>query len=218
MCARFNLMSTEKAARYFQGRLRFDEPVKYNIAPTDMILTVLEEHGLTANHMRWGMHLGPSRGAVINLRSEGQSLERSFGKTSHFRRCLVPATGFFEWREEGGAKQPYNFVLASGEAFALAGLCQQRGEEPAEFAILTCEPNELVADYHDRMPSVVASEDADGYLAGDPEAVAKIARIPFPAELMAVFPVTRKMSNSRFQGEEAVRHIEPQNRNLFDGP
>ena len=215
MCARFNLASPEQAARYFQGRLRFDDPPRYNIAPTDLILTgLLDAGGLVAEHMRWGMKLG-DRPGVINLRSETSSIERSFGSEPRFQRCLIPATGFFEWRQEGSVKQPYNFVMESGEAFAFAGLWQPGHQGPPEVAILTCHPNELVAAYHDRMPSLVAPEDAERYLSGSAEEVLEIARVPFPAERMKTYPVSRKMGSPRFQDSEAIRPAEPPNPSLF---
>jgi putative SOS response-associated peptidase YedK len=196
MCARFNLATPEAAGRYFQGRLALDSEPRYNIAPSEPLPCVyLDNHDLALAWPTWNLTLGPRK--VINIRTEGQMMNQS-----RWKRCLVCATGFFEWREEGGHKQPYNFVMRSGEAFAFAALSNP---EVTETAILTTTPNELVAKYHDRMPSIIASHDAEAWLEGNrPD----LAIAPFPAELMDAFPVTRKMGNPRYKGSDSVvRHL-----------
>lgn len=217
MCARFSLASPEKVAEYFQGRLVFDEPPRYNIAPSDAVLAAILEGGvLGLEPQRWGLHMSHRPQAVINLRSETTMIAKTFDAKPSFRRCLIPATGFFEWREENGVKQPYHFALRSGEAFAFAGLCKAVPDGPPECAILTTEPNGLVAQYHDRMPSLIAKEDAETWLGGSSEEeVISLARLPFREDRMLAFPVTRKMGNPRFQGEESVRPSEPENPTLF---
>ena len=76
------------------------------------------------------------------------------------QRCVIPADGFYEWRDEGG-KQPYYFARKDGKPLMLAGIWQEaehKGDKRAAFAILTEEPNELVASYHDRMPLALADD------------------------------------------------------------
>jgi putative SOS response-associated peptidase YedK len=79
------------------------------------------------------------------------------------RRCVVPAEGFYEWREEGGKKQPYYFARRDGKPVMFACIwdySEIKGETVPSFAILTDEPNELIAPYHDRMPVVLAKVEA----------------------------------------------------------
>ena len=76
------------------------------------------------------------------------------------QRCVIPADGFYEWRDEGG-KQPYYFARKDGKPLMLAGIWQEaeyKGDKRPAFAILTEEPNELVASYHDRMPLALADD------------------------------------------------------------
>ena len=76
------------------------------------------------------------------------------------QRCVIPADGFYEWRDEGG-KQPYYFARKDGKPLMLAGIWQEaeyKGDKRVAFAILTEEPNELVASYHDRMPLALADD------------------------------------------------------------
>ena len=97
----------------------------------------------------WQFHRPPVCGGVSQFRT-------------HFlkQRCVIPAEGFYEWREEGG-KQPYFFCRKDGKPLMLAGIWQEseyKGDKRIAFAILTDEPNELVASYHDRMPLALADE------------------------------------------------------------
>jgi putative SOS response-associated peptidase YedK len=76
------------------------------------------------------------------------------------QRCVIPADGFYEWRDEGD-KQPYYFARKDGKPLMLAGIWQEaeyKGDKRAAFAILTEEPNDLVASYHDRMPLALADD------------------------------------------------------------
>jgi len=81
------------------------------------------------------------------------------------RRCVIPAEGFYEWREEGGNKQPYFFHRKDGKPLMFAGIwdySEVKGDAVPSFAILTDEPNALVAPYHDRMPVVL--DDVAGWI------------------------------------------------------
>ena len=112
---------------------------------------------------RFGINMagqgGKPRPPLLNARLDGMQ-RRQF--RTHFlkQRCVIPAEGFYEWREEGG-KQPYFFCRKDGKPLMLAGIWQEfeyKGDKRIAFAILTDEPNELVASYHDRMPLALADE------------------------------------------------------------
>ena len=86
-----------------------------------------------------------------------------FRKHLKERRCVIPCEGFYEWRDEGG-KQPYYFSRKDGKPLMLAGIweiAEYKGDSRVAFAILTDEPNELVASYHDRMPLALADDKVD---------------------------------------------------------
>jgi putative SOS response-associated peptidase YedK len=95
--------------------------------------------------------------AQVNARTD--SLRRgSFKSMLANRRCVIPAEGFYEWREEEGLKQPYFFARQDGKALMFAGIWDYsdvKGDVVPSFAILTDEPNALVAPYHDRMPVIL---------------------------------------------------------------
>ena len=134
-----------------------------NVAPTEQVPAFLAERSkpLATRMARFGINLASSGGKrrppLLNARTD--SLRRGSFKTMLAnRRCVIPVEGFYEWREEHGKKQPYFFARKDGKPVMFAGIWDYsdvKGEEVPSFAILTDEPNELVAPYHDRMPVVL---------------------------------------------------------------
>ena len=129
-----------------------------NVAPTERVPAFLAERGkpLETRLARFG----------INLNARTDTLRRGSFKTMLAnKRCVIPAEGFYEWREEDGKKQPYFFYRKDGRPVMFAGIWDYsdvKGDVVPSFAILTDEPNELVAPYHDRMPVVM--QDAGTWL------------------------------------------------------
>src|SRR5688572_28235132 len=131
-----------------------------NVAPTEQVPAFLADRDkpLICGLARFGINLtaatGKRRPPLLNARTD--TLRRgSFKSMLANRRCVIPAEGFYEWREEGGLKQPYYFARKDGKPLLFAGLwdlSDVKGDVVPSFAILTDEPNALVAPYHDRMP------------------------------------------------------------------
>lgn len=129
MCGRFALTDDEAALMAFLGFVDGGPfPPRYNIAPTQPIAIVRHQHGARRFALvRWG--LVPSWvenpkqfSLLINARAEGIIEKPSFKNATRYRRCLVPASGFYEWRRRGGEKQPYWVRPRSGGPIAFAGL------------------------------------------------------------------------------------------------
>jgi putative SOS response-associated peptidase YedK len=139
-----------------------------NVAPTEQVPAFLAEldKPLATKMARFGINLasnaGRKRPPLLNARTD--TLRRGSFKTMLAnRRCVVPAEGFYEWREERGKKMPYFFSRRDGKPVMFAGIWDYsdvKGELSPSFAILTDEPNELVAPYHDRMPVVLGEVEA----------------------------------------------------------
>jgi putative SOS response-associated peptidase YedK len=144
-----------------------------NVAPTEQVPAFLAERGkpLTTKLARFGINLsaaaGKKRPPLLNARTD--TLRRgSFKSMLANRRCVIPAEGFYEWREEEGLKQPYFFARKDDKPLMLAGIWDYsdvKGDAVPSFAILTDDPNALVAPYHDRMPVVL--DDVETWL--DPD-------------------------------------------------
>jgi putative SOS response-associated peptidase YedK len=170
MCNRIRgLKEWSEIPRTLAGKLiNFD--YNPNVAPTEQVPAFLAERGkpLVTRLARFGINLsakdGKKRPPLLNARTD--SLRRgSFRSMLANRRCVISAEGFYEWREEHGLKQPYFFARKDGKPVMFAGIwdySQLKGDTVPSFAILTDEPNELVAPYHDRMPVVL--DDAEKWL------------------------------------------------------
>ena len=176
MCGRYILAQQAKAEKAFGVmRLRWRDMLSYNVTPTREVPVVRmapadggEREGVM---MRWGLVPPFLKGespkyATHNARIETMETSPAFRDAwKNGQRCIVPAEGFYEWREEDGLEQPYFFARKDGKPVMFAGIwdySEVKGETVPSFAILTDEPNELVAPYHDRMPVVL--DDAEQWL------------------------------------------------------
>lgn len=178
MCGRFTLAtSPEEIARLFDLAGAPAMEPRYNIAPTQSVpnCRVLEAEGRRhLDELRWGLVPfwadDPSIGnRMINARSETVASKPAFRAAFRRRRCLVPATGFYEWKKEADGKQPYLFCRKDRRPFALAGLWESwsdedDGEHLETFTILTREADSLVSPYHSRMPVILQSSLFDVWL------------------------------------------------------
>lgn len=185
------------------------EPL-YNIAPSTIIPTVVLRQGqLVAEAMVWGMRPHWAKSLLINARAETVLEKPTFRNAMAGRRCLIPATGFFEWQEVAGAKLPSHFFLKNHQPFAFAGLWTPNEETGfPEAVIMTTTPNELVGGIHDRMPSILVGSAMREFLAEPNPALAnKMARVPFPADQMDSYMVDPRMGNPRFRGPEAIARL-----------
>lgn len=150
---------------------------RFNIAPTQESPVVRIDPGHTREwaQLRWGLipswSKDPSIGArMINARAETVAQKPSFRNAFRRRRCLVPADGYYEWKVEGGRKQPYLLQFASGGPFAMAGLWEQwrspEGELTETYAIVTTEAAGTARQIHERMPVILAQPDYEAWLSG----------------------------------------------------
>ncbi|MXW30158.1 MAG: SOS response-associated peptidase, partial [Chloroflexi bacterium] len=163
MCGRYSLIAeiTQLALRFEFEAGRLAQPPRYNVAPTQMVLTVGSGEPRHASYMRWGLVPsgagGVSAGApMINARAETLSERPSFRTALRERRCLIPADGFYEWWRGSGSRSPVRVTLASGEPFTFAGLWETwrdpNGDPVGSCTIITTQANELLRPIHDRMP------------------------------------------------------------------
>jgi putative SOS response-associated peptidase YedK len=210
MCGRFNqTASGEEVAEAFSLDEATELAPRYNITPTQPVAVV----GVQPNTGRrglamltWGLvpraSLGGERG-FINARSETAWEKPSFREAFARRRCLVPATGFYEWQKlDAKRKQPWLIRLASARPFAFAGLWEPpaAGGSSPTCAILTTEPNDLARPIHDRMPVILDPGDYALWLDPAVTVPAEVRPLlkPFPAGLMTAFPVTTAVNNPAF--------------------
>lgn len=191
MCGRYTLsVPAETIAEHFGLEAVPDLAPRFNIAPTQAAPVVRWSPAAEAPalaFLRWGLVPAWAKdaagaGRLINARAETAADKPSFRAALRRRRCLVPADGFYEWRAEGGAKQPYHIARPDHAPFAFAGLWERwsRGAEPLEtFTILTTDANAALRPLHDRMPVILDPADYDLWLdplATDPSLVEPLLR------------------------------------------
>ncbi len=187
----------------------------YNIAPGQHIVIVRPEGGQrVADVAFWGLIPGwvkdPNTfSKPINARGETLTEKATFRTAFKRKRCLIPASGFYEWKAGGNGKQPFYIHPTGGHLFAFAGLMEDwqgpNGEMMVSACIITTEPNALMAGLHDRMP-VILPRGAWG-LWLDPAAQVREVQpllVPCPAESMALHPVSAAVGNVRNDGPELI--------------
>ena len=212
MCGRFNqTASGEEIAEAFALDEAQALAPRYNIAPTQPVPVVVVEPASSRRVLverKWGLvprdALGKERG-FINARAESAASKPAFSEAFAERRCLVPATGFYEWQQvDTRRRQPWLIRLASGAPFAFAGLWEPPaaalpGALPT-FTILTTWPNDVTRKVHDRMPVILAPASYARWL--DPalrdfEGLREIIA-PFSAQAMTAYPVSTHVNNAAF--------------------
>ena len=193
---------------------------RYNIAPSQQVVGICQNADgfRRLKSFRWGLIPHWAKDAsignrLINARSETVHEKPSFRQALRYRRCLIPANGFFEWVREDKGKQPY-FIRRKDQApLAFAGLWESwKGPEGTieSCTILTTEANALIAPIHDRMPVILSPPEYDLWLDREVDDPGKLQLLfqPIPGELLEMQPVSAVVNNPQHEGEKCVARIE----------
>lgn len=208
MCGRYTLATpAPKICEHFGLATMPDVSARYNIAPTQPVLAILQGDAETGRLVRWGM-IAPNdpKRIVINARAETAARNSLFRGALAARRCLVIADGFYEWRRTPRGKVPMHIRLRSRAPFAFAGLWNTArlsgGDSTPACAIITTEPNPLVASIHDRMPAILAPRDYAAWLAAEEKDARKLRALlgPFRDAEMEAVAVGDAVNNARNDG------------------
>ena len=220
MCGRYSLTADlgELARRYeFDGDWDAFER-RYNIAPTQEVLTVVGGEKRRGGFMRWGLipHWAKDLkigSRMINARAETVAEKPSFRTALQRRRCLVLADGFYEWQRDGKNKRPMRIVMRSGEPFAFAGLWETwRDPEGAVIpscTIITTTPNDLLKPIHNRMPVILCRDLEDFWLdesVDDPAALTSVLT-PYPDDAMEAYEVSSLVNSVANRGPEVLTPV-----------
>ena len=194
---------------------------RYNIAPTQYV-PIVRQNPTNASRLslvRWGLvpswAKNSSKAAgMINARSETAASKPTFCDALKFRRCLIPADGFYEWQKVGRSKQPYCFEVERGELFSFAGLWETwidpNGKALETCSILTTTPNAITAPVHDRMPVILDRQCYDLWLdpgTTDTSVISEFLK-PFDARLMNCFPVSSRVNQTANDDAECSAAVE----------
>jgi putative SOS response-associated peptidase YedK len=209
MCGRYRLSRRKQIVEeYFDVASDDDWTPHYNIAPTQAVPVIRQnpkEPKREMSLMRWGLipswAKSLSGAPLINARSETATTMPAFRDPMKFRRCLVPADGFYEWLRKGKAKQPYCFEINQGEMFGFAGLWDRwkdpNGQWTESCLILTTTPNAVTSVVHDRMPVILDRADYDLWLDPgmiDTQTVCEMLR-PYDSQAMRCYPVSSRVNH-----------------------
>ena len=208
MCGRFTLHhSTEDVAERFSVEQTLLELTpRYNIAPTQPVPVIIQRESRFMREHSWGLvpfwAKDPAIGSrLINARAESVADKPAFKNAFRYRRCLIPASGYYEWKKVGADKIPHYIQAADGAPFAMAGLYEKWRDSDdlplRSCSIITTEPNDFTAALHNRMPAILDRHAQEQWL--DPaetraEALVAVLR-PFGGELMA-HPVSKLVNKA----------------------
>lgn len=208
MCGRYVLTAEPQVVqqKFNLTTLPPELPERYNIAPTQAVPVITNEAPTALTFFRWGLIPSWSKDInigdrMINARGETVHEKPSFRAAFRRRRCLIPATGFYEWSKQGKDKKPMYVHMKAQAVFAFAGLWEvwhsPEGDEIHSCTIITTEPNELMQPLHHRMAVILHEEDYETWLSLDelPPDVLKPLLRPYEADEMEVYEVS-KLVNS----------------------
>ncbi len=221
MCGRFTITLTIGLSERFGVQSSDLQLVpRYNIAPSQPVPVVIRPDGAERMivEMIWGLvpHWSRDPASVhhaINARAETLGERPSFREPLLKHRCLVPASGFYEWKKVRKEREPYYIHRKDDHLVAIAGLFDvwnsPAGDQLRTFVIITTEPNQLVSQYHDRMPAILRREDEERWLEPGPitgETRDKILS-PYPAELLEAYRVSGMVNNPANEGSDLIRRM-----------
>ena len=225
MCGRFLFTSPPQAVgAEFDVVVRENFPPRWNVAPTQPIAIVRmsDAHAREFALARWGFIPSWAKKdyfekvgtrPLINARGETVAEKPTFRSAFKRRRCLIPADGFYEWRTENGARQPYLIRPDEGGLFAFAGLWETAvdpdGGEIDTAAIITTEAGPDITPLHNREPVIIAKKDFDLWLdederrAGEAQSLVKAS----PKGFWTYHRVSKAVNNARNEGEALAKEI-----------
>lgn len=218
MCGRstYNLTWEEIVRLY---RLALDVPARnlmprFNVCPTtniDVIARQDDKRQLV--RMRWGLvpswwskPLKELKLATFNARAETVANKPFFPGAFKSKRCLIPMSGYYEWRGTPGGKQPYYFTRRDGQPITIAGLFDDWKDRTTDEKLKSCAmvitgPNKFVAQVHDRMPVILKENDFEQWEKGDPNDAAALMK-PADEDILRRWPVSKRVNSSRAKDED----------------
>jgi len=218
MCGRFTIVPTVSFYERFGLPPGPELTPRYNVAPGQEVPVIVRGDRNRVVPMTWGLvpvsGRGPgARKPVINARAETLLERPVFRDAVRKNRCLVPASGFYEWKREGTRKIPLYIRLTGVPLFAFAGLYSApedaSGREHGTFTIVTTEPNRLVAGLHDRMPAILPRGKEETWIGAGEIGAADLTGIlsPYPSGEMEGYPVSGKVNDPKNDGPDLIRPL-----------
>lgn len=219
MCGRFTLTVDPSELREAFANYTFPDQYapRFNIAPTQPVLAIPNDGRQAADFFAWGLIPSWAKDAsigsrLINARAEGLAEKPSFRGSFKYKRCLIPADGFYEWKSQPGTKTkvPYFIFLEDRRPFAFAGLWDEwyspEGGSVRSATIITTAPNELMSPIHNRMPVILEPEDYARWVDPTPQRPEDLSPLlrSYPAGRMSAHPVSTLVNSPANDRPELV--------------
>jgi len=208
MCGRYTLYETADLAERFDVEVPEDIQSNYNVAPSQTMPVIVD--GTETRHielMQWGLVPAWAKDSkigsrLINARSESVFDKPVWRHVIRSHRCLVPANGFYEWKNGSTAqKQPYYVHPLSETLFAFAGVWDRWREPGGEvlktYSIVTTEPNEEISTIHNRMPVILYKEEEAAWIDptnDQPEDIAPFLH-PYEDGGLELYPISQNVNS-----------------------
>ena len=191
---------------------------RYNVAPSQPIMAVrlTSSEARELVYLRWGLlpfwTKDPKRlPNLINARAETVADKPAFRQVFRHRRCLIPADGFYEWKPQAKAKQPYRITRQDAQPFALAGLWdawENEGHTLESCALLITEANPLIRPIHDRMPVILPPQAWQSWLNPKTDlAELKAHLTPYPPDDLTAYPISLRVNNPRNDDPQVIAEM-----------
>jgi putative SOS response-associated peptidase YedK len=221
MCGRYNILAYPEALLEHYGIEQppgIDLKPRYNIAPSQDV-PAIRQHDANRElvMLHWGLIPFWAKDeklkySTINAKAETVHQKPAYREAFKRRRCLIPASGFYEWQQTKDHKQPYNIRMKDTEIFSFAGLWEHwqgpEGKVIESCTIIVTESNKLIRPIHDRMPVILPATEYDTWL--DPGTKTETVRemlTPYPASKMELYPVSTAVNNPRNDDQKLVQRM-----------
>lgn len=225
MCGRSALTKTEKeledrfGAKFYSDELdKYNPMPNYNVSPSHVLPVITSEDLSYFRAMRWG--LIPSWATnkkvgynLINARIETLLEKNSFKDAVSKQRCLVPVSGFYEWKKIHNGKQPYYITTSDQDGFLMAGLWStwtdcDSGEQLKTFTIITQAANRFMEEIHDRMPIILSPTQATLWMEKDISPIQRLKSLtPYPSEALTRHPVSDKVGAVKYNDPSLIEEV-----------
>ena len=189
MCGRINVIE-DPLCRLVSEQLgiQFSAPTNSNLCPGQSVSTIVGDGASYRQiNLNWGIKPNWSRRLIINAQSETVAQKPTFRQAFKSHRCLIPCSGWYEWREEAGKKVKYLFSQTECKPLYMAGIWFEA--ETPQLVTLTTSPNKKCAEYHKRMPALVLPENIDYWFQSPPDQLGPVL-MPVSPDLISVNAVS----------------------------
>lgn len=224
MCGRYVLLRPD--LKELMKKLRLEElynlittDSRYNIAPSQPVAAFRNASGaggvsdkqIEMTTFSWGWRAAstdtPGKSVfLVNARGETLTQRPAFKDAFRERRCVLPASGFYEWNRSGKTPEPHFIHLRDNEPFFLAGIWREEEGKPDSCVVITTQPNAIMQKIHDRMPVLFTADSALEWIASRSDEITTIKSliVPFPAEKMESRPVSTYVNTAKNEGEACL--------------